>query len=114
MWTTTRRGGVGSGTAPEPTPARRRSYFATRIVPTPENPRRFFVAAVRSNSRAPEYGPRSTTGTRTIRPRWRSVTFVPHGSDLLAPPSVAGGSVPPQPRCPPYRPGPYHETCARR
>src|SRR3954468_18378188 len=75
------------------------------MVPAPENPRRSFVAAVRSNSRPPAYGPRSTTGTRTVRPPWRSVTFLPHGSVLFATPSVRGVSVPPQPRCPPYRPG---------
>ena len=48
------------------------------------------VAAVRSYSRPPTYGPRSITGTRTTRPWWRSVTFVPHGSDLWATPSCAG------------------------
>src|SRR4051812_46023311 len=98
MWTTTRRGGEGSGTTPEPTPRARRVYRVTRIEPTPEKPRRSFVAAVRANSRPPEYGPRSTTGTRTGRPWWRSVTFVPHGRGLFATPTVAGGRVPPHPR----------------
>src|SRR4051812_22855783 len=116
MWTMTRRGGDGSGTTPERTPPGRRvrAQSATRIDPTPEKPSFERVAAVRSYSRPPTYGPRSTTGTRTVRPPWRSVTFDPHGSDLFATPSVPGVSVPPQPSRPPYSPGPYHDTCARR
>src|SRR3954464_12803612 len=34
---------------------------------------------------------------------------------VFAAPRVGGGSGPrPQPRCPPYRPGPYHDARARR
>ena len=68
------------------------------------------VAAVRSNSRPPTYGPRSITRTRTVRPPWRSVTFAPHGSDLCATPRRPADSVPPQPRWLPYRPGPYQDA----
>ena len=63
------------------------SQRVLRIDPWPLNFRRRAVAAVRSYSRAPAYGPRSITGTRTTRPRWRRVTRVPHGSDLWATPS---------------------------
>ena len=82
----------------------------TWIAPAPLKPSFCAVAAVRSYSRPPTYGPRSITGTRTIRPRWRIVTFVPHGSDLLATPSEPTPSVPPQPSLLPNRPGPYHEA----
>ena len=49
-----------------------------------------------------------------MRPRWRSVTLVPHGSDLFATPSEPACSVPPQPSLLPNSPGPYHEASARR
>ena len=39
--------------------------------------------------------------------------LVPHGSVLWATPSVPP-SRPPQPSALPYRPGPYHDACARR
>src|SRR3954452_22609828 len=89
-------------------------YRVDRTYPWPRKPRRSLVAEVRSYSRPPTYGPRSTTGTRTERPRERSVTFVPHGRCLLATPSVPGVSVPPQARWPPKRPGPYHDAYAWR
>ena len=72
------------------------------------------VASVRSYSRPPTYGPRSITRTRSVRPRWRSVTLLPHGSDLWATPSLPSISLPPQPSWLPYRPGPYHEAWAQR
>src|SRR3954453_9468550 len=89
-------------------------YLVLWIAPWPRNFRRFAVASVRSYSRPATYGPRSMTGTRRTRPWWRSVTLVPHGSDLWATPSFDALSVPPQLRCPPYRPGPYHEAYAER
>ena len=51
-------------------------------------------------------GPRSITRTVAVRPRWRRVTFVPQGSDLLATPTVEGVSVWPHAVPFPYRPGP--------
>ena len=67
------------------------------LVPTEPKPSRYFVAAVRSNSRPPTYGPRSMTRARTTRDPWRSTTVDPHGSDLCATPSRPGVRVPPQP-----------------
>src|SRR5262245_20083094 len=84
------------------------------MAPGPGQPSFWAVACVRSYSRLPAYGPRSITGTRTTRPRWRNVTMVPHGSDLLATPSRPGASRPPHARWLPYRPGPYHEAFASR
>src|SRR3954453_16020521 len=116
MWTTTRRDVGASDTASERTarggPRAARAHRATRIEPDPEKPRRSFVAAVRSNSRSPAYGPRSTTGTRTVRPRWRSLPLGPDGRVRFPAPNVRGVRLPPQPRGPPYRPGPYQETRA--
>ena len=63
-------------------------YRVTWIGPWPLKRSLRAVAAVRSYSRPPTYGPRSITRTRTTRPRWRIVTLVPHGSDLLATPTV--------------------------
>ena len=51
------------------------------------------VAAVRSYSRPPTNGPRSITGTRTLRSPRLNVTFVPHGSVLCATPSVPGAEA---------------------
>ena len=82
----------------------------TWIGPCPLKPSRRAVAAVRSYSRPPTYGPRSITRTRTTRPRWRNVTLVPHGSDLCATPSEPGDSRPPQPSLLPNRPGPYQDA----
>jgi len=75
---------------------------------------RFFVLAVRSNSRPATKGPRSITLARTECPRCRSVSFVPQGIDLWATPRVEGVRVCPQAVRFPYRPGPYHEAVARR
>ena len=73
----------------------------TQMVPVLPKPSAYFVAPVRSNSRPATNGPRSITRTRTVRPRWRMVTFVPHGSVLCATPSVPTPSLPPQARRPP-------------
>ena len=92
----------------------RGAQSVVKIAPWPWKRSLCAVASVRSNSRPPTYGPRSITRTRTVRPRWRSVTLLPHGSDLWATPRRPGESVPPQPSRLPYRPGPYHEALAER
>ena len=69
-------------------PLARIAYRVAWIAPWPLKPSLRAVAAVRSYSRPPTYGPRSITRTRTTRPRWRIVTLVPHGSDLFATPTV--------------------------
>jgi hypothetical protein len=85
-----------------------------RIRPWPLKRSLRAVDSVRSYSRPPTYGPRSMTRTRSVRPRWRSISFEPHGSDLWATPILPAVSVPPHPSGLPYRPGPYHEAWARR
>src|SRR3954453_18177273 len=92
----------------------RTPYLVTWIGPWPLKPSLRAVADVRSYSRPPTYGPRSITRTRRTRPWWRSVTFVPQGSDLLATPTEPVVSVPPHPSLLPKRPGPYHDASAWR
>ena len=91
-------------------------YFVTWIGPWPLKPSLRAVAAVRSYSRAPTYGPRSITADAHDASAVAQGDPVPQGSDLLATPSVPVLSVPPQPRWLPNSPGPYHEAsaCGRR
>lgn len=80
---------------------------------TPQRHSSRVVAAVRSSTRLPEYGPRSMTRACVQRPERQIRSRVPHGRLRCATPRVEGRSVCPQAVRFPYRPGPYALACPR-